>query len=144
MTRPLILRIKRLDPGVILPIKAHADDAGFDVFAPHGVTVGGHGSQTVVPLGFSAELPPGYAALFVGKSSLAEQGLIVLGGLIDPGYRGQWKAVFTVTGRSVVNVAAGKKLCQFILLPVPRVEVVEVADLAGSARGAGGFGSTEK
>ena len=144
MTRPLILRIKRHHPAARLPAKAHGDDAGFDVFAPRDVSIFGNRAPVVVALGFSVELPMGYGAVLVARSSRAADGIVILGSLIDPGYRGVWKAVVGKIGDGRESILAGEKLCQFILLPVPRVEVVEVNDLAGSARGAGGFGSTGK
>ncbi len=64
-------------------------------------------------------------------------------GLIDSGYRGELRVVLLNTDREHTFVAEpGDRIAQLVVLAVPGVAVVEVAELPSSARGTGGFGST--
>ena len=64
-------------------------------------------------------------------------------GLIDSGYRGEVRVLLLNTDRdSAFTIAAGDRIAQLVLVKVQTPEVEEVEDLAGSERGAGGFGSS--
>jgi dUTP pyrophosphatase len=137
----LKLKIKRLDPRAILPTKAHASDAGFDLYA---ISAGYISADDLTPirLGFSAEIPEGYYCQVFGRSSLAKQGVVILGGVIDSGFRGEWTVLAACVSRREVWYEAGARIAQCVILPVPRVEVVEVEELGVSERGTDGFGSS--
>jgi dUTP pyrophosphatase len=62
-------------------------------------------------------------------------------GTIDPGYRGEVRVILLNLGATPYTVRAGDRIAQLI---VARYEAVEwdEGDLAGSTRGAGGFGSS--
>ena len=64
-------------------------------------------------------------------------------GLIDSGYRGEVKVVLLNTDPAESFVAEpGERIAQLVVLRVPAVELVEVAELPQSERGALGFGSS--
>jgi dUTP pyrophosphatase len=64
-------------------------------------------------------------------------------GLIDEGYRGEIAVLLLNTDRDrAFAVTPGMRIAQLVVAPVALPEVVEAAELAASARGAGGFGST--
>lgn len=89
--------------------------------------------------------PLGYAAFIVGRSGLAlEKSLVVGGGLIDPDYRGEVKVIFNYAGSMgmSIQVKKGDRIAQFILIRCFTPPIVEVAELAPSSRGVSGFGST--
>ena len=52
------LAIRRLSPDARLPTQAHHGDAGFDLHALEGGTIGA-GERAVVPTGIAVELPEG-------------------------------------------------------------------------------------
>ena len=64
-------------------------------------------------------------------------------GVIDSGFRGE-VALPAVEhdrrGRS--RSSAGDRVCQIVIMPYERCEVVERAELSDSERGADGYGST--
>jgi dUTP pyrophosphatase len=142
--QPLTLKVVRLTPTAVLPFKAHDSDAGWDLAADEDSTLmGGH--IVMIDTGLSIEIPPGYFGLIRDRSSLARQGGGVTGGVIDAGYRGPIKVVLCNHASWPLFIRRGDRIAQLLILPVPRIEVVEVesvAFLSPTSRGAGGFGST--
>jgi len=64
-------------------------------------------------------------------------------GLVDSGYRGELLVNLVNTdAREAFLVEPGMRIAQLVVLPVPEVELVEVAELPVSERGARGFGSS--
>ena len=64
-------------------------------------------------------------------------------GLVDSGYRGELLVNLVNTdAREAFLVEPGMRIAQLVVLPVPEVELVEVAELPGSERGVRGFGSS--
>jgi dUTP pyrophosphatase len=73
----------------------------------------------------------------------AKNGLDVLAGVIDSDYRGEICCILYNTGDAVISLKAGSKICQLILEKIITPEAAWVVDLDETARGAGGFGSTD-
>ncbi len=132
----------KLDPGARTPTKGYLGDAGFDMYCSESVDIE-PGSWKDVDLGVSIQLPPKHWGLLTGRSStLRRRGLLVNQGIIDNGYRGKLFANVVNMTDETVSVKEGERLAQLILLPVWD-GVMEVAtELAPSARGDNGFGST--
>ncbi|HJO19126.1 MAG TPA: dUTP diphosphatase, partial [Acidimicrobiales bacterium] len=64
-------------------------------------------------------------------------------GLIDAGYRGELKVLLVNTDPSEpFEVVRGERIAQLVVQRVELCRFVEVEELPGSERGAGGFGST--
>jgi dUTP pyrophosphatase len=137
--------IKRLDHGLPLPSRAHPGDAGVDLCAAAPVTLA-PGERAVVPTGIAIALPDGYAAFVHPRSGLAARhGVTIVNapGTVDAGYRGEIKVVLLNTDRErPVTFQRGDRIAQLVVAPVARPVFHEVQVLPGSARGAGGFGST--
>ena len=135
-------RCKKLHPNAVLPHKEEGD-AGYDMHAVEDcvILVGG---RAVIKLGFSAELPYATYCQLKDRSSVAQAGLVVLAGVVDPSYRGEWTALVCNTRSERWFIEAGDKICQGIIRrfanPVPKW----VDDLSETDRGEGGFGSTGK
>ncbi len=141
----MILRVRRLDSAAVLPRRAHPGDAGLDLHALEAVTLA-PGERATVRTGVAIELPAGHAGWVVPRSGLAARhgiALVNAPGLIDEGYRGEVKVLLLNTDREVpFEVTAGERIAQLVLAAVASPAVVEVDELAGSARGERGFGST--
>jgi dUTP pyrophosphatase len=139
------LRITRLRPGASLPRRAHDGDAGLDLYAADGVTLE-PGERATVATGIAVEIPAGFAGLVLPRSGLAARhgiALVNAPGLIDSGYRGEIRVLLLNTDRRErFEVSPGDRIAQLLLTPVGEAEPVEVAELAESMRGAGGFGSS--
>jgi dUTP pyrophosphatase len=137
--------IKRLDPGLPMPARAHPGDAGADLFAAADVELA-PGQRAVVPTGVAIALPDGYAAFVHPRSGLAARHGVTLvnaPGTVDAGYRGEIRVTLLNTdASSPVRFQRGDRIAQLVVQRVERPVFHEVGTLPGSARGDGGFGST--
>ncbi|MCQ2402069.1 MAG: deoxyuridine 5'-triphosphate nucleotidohydrolase [Lachnospiraceae bacterium] len=105
------------------------------------------GEWKLIPLGISMELPAGYEAHVVPRSSTFKNwGLIQTNsmGVIDNSYCAtddMWMVPMLATRDTVVEI--NDRICQMrIMENQPTIEFVEVDSLPGRSRG--GFGSTGK
>jgi dUTP pyrophosphatase len=139
------LEIKRLDPDLPLPEYAHAGDAGMDLYAAVDVILE-PGARVLVPTGVAVAIPEGFGGFVQPRSGLAIRqglGLVNSPGLIDSHYRGEIKVIaINLDPREPIVISRGDKIAQFVVQPVVRAELVEVAELDATVRGEGGFGST--
>lgn len=137
--------VRRLDPTLPLPAYARSDDAGLDLVAAEDVTIA-PGDRALVGTGLAVGIPSGYTGFVLPRSGLALRlGLTLLNapGLIDAGYRGELKVLLVNHDpRAAVTVRRGERIAQLVVQPIERVQLVEVDELPGSERGAGGFGSS--
>jgi dUTP pyrophosphatase len=137
--------VRRLDEGLPLPERAHPGDAGFDLRAAVDLVLA-PGERALIPTGLAVAIPDGFAALVQPRSGLAARhglGLVNGPGLIDAGYRGEIKVIaINLDPREPFEVHRGDKIAQLVVYPVPETTLREVAELPGSERGSGGFGST--
>lgn len=141
-----MLKVKRLTPAAKAPTVAHpGEDLGYDIYAGETITIAprGHG---VVPTGIAIECtsPAGgrMGALLRDKSSMAARRLMLTGGVIDAGYRGEVRVLMENLGDAPAVIHAGDKIANLIPYPVLTGEVEVVEDLSESSRKAGGFGSS--
>ncbi|MCG5242726.1 dUTP diphosphatase [Azospirillum doebereinerae] len=131
-----------------LPSYATAGAAGFDLRAavPAGETlVLAPGKRALVPTGFAVGLPEGWEMQVRPRSGLAvKNGVTVLNtpGTVDCDYRGPVAVCLVNLGEEPFAIARGDRIAQAVIAQAPQAELVEVADLDETARGAGGFGST--
>jgi dUTP pyrophosphatase len=137
--------VRRLDPGVPLPAYALPGDAGADIVTAVDVTLA-PGERAVLPTGMAVALPAGFAAFVHPRSGLAARagmGLVNAPGTIDAGYRGEVKVIVINhdVSRPLV-LHRGERIAQLVVQRVEQATFVEVAELPGSERGAGGHGST--
>ena len=139
------LPVRRLDPGLPLPAYAHPGDAGADLCAVSDVVLP-PGGRATVGTGMAVAVPDGYAAFVHPRSGLASRhGITVVNapGTVDAGYRGEVKVVLLNTDRAEpFTVRRGDRIAQLVVQPVTRVRFLDVAELPGTPRGEGGFGST--
>ena len=137
--------ITRLDPDLPLPAYEHPGDAGLDLRARTDVSLA-PGARALVPTGVAIALPPGCVALVCPRSGLALKhgvGLVNAPGVIDAGYRGEISVILVNHDlHDAVHLRRGDRIAQLLVQRVESASLVEVSDLPGSHRGAGGFGST--
>ncbi|HIZ37709.1 MAG TPA: dUTP diphosphatase [Candidatus Ruania gallistercoris] len=137
--------LQRLDDDLPLPSYAHPGDAGLDLCAREEVRLA-PGERSAVPTGIAVALPAGYAAFVHPRSGLAaRQGVTVLNapGTVDAGYRGEIKVILVNTDPgATATLERGDRIAQLVIQRVATARLIEVEHLPGSARGAGGFGST--
>src|ERR1035438_9975219 len=137
--------IRRLDPGLPLPARAHPGDAGADLVTAVDVELA-PGQRAVVPTGVAIALPDGYAAFVHPRSGLAARhGVTIVNapGTVDAGYRGEIMVILLNTDRDrAVRFVRGDRIAQLVIQRVERAVFHEAEVLPGSSRGDGGHGST--
>lgn len=128
-----------------VPVYAHPGDAGADLTAAEAVRLE-PGRRALVGTGVRIALPDGYVAFVVPRSGLAARhGITIVNapGTVDAGYRGEIKvSLLNTDPDEAFEIAAGDRIAQLIVMPVPRANFIEVDELPDSVRGEGGFGST--
>lgn len=134
----------KIHPAAVLPYYARPGDAGMDVCACEAATLQ-PGERQLVKTGLVMELPHGTEAQMRPRSGLAlKQGITLLNtpGTIDEGYRGEVGIILINLGSEPFDIQPGMRIAQMVIAPVLHVDTVEVSEVSGTARGAGGFGST--
>jgi dUTP pyrophosphatase len=144
------VRVTRLPHGADLPLPSYqsAAAAGLDLMAavaadrPIAIAPG---RWAAIPTGLTLALPPGTEGQVRPRSGLAAQhGVTVLNspGTIDADYRGEIKVLLVNLGPDAFTVTRGMRIAQLVIASAARARLIECADLSGTARGTGGFGST--
>ena len=137
----MTLEIRVEGPGA-LPEYATEGAAGADLRAAESVTLPA-GGRAAVATGVSVEIPAGYVGLVWPRSGLAvRHGIDTLAGVIDSDYRGELKVVLVNHGDEPFRIAPGDRVAQLLVQRVERVRFTATEQVAETARGSGGFGST--
>ena len=137
--------VRLVREGAVLPVRAYPGDAGFDLAACESRELA-PGERAIVNTGVAVAIPEGYAGFVQPRSGLArEHGITIVNtpGLIDSGYRGELQVTLLNTDREQpFAVEPGMRIAQLVVMPVPRVQLVQVDELPQSERGTAGFGSS--
>ena len=134
--------------GLALPAYQTAQAAGLDLLAAvpqDAPLVLEPGKYAMVPTALTIALPAGYEAQVRPRSGLAaKHGITVLNapGTIDADYRGEISVLLINHGPAPFTIQRGERIAQMVIAAVVRAELVTVAALGKTDRGAGGFGST--
>jgi dUTP pyrophosphatase len=136
--------VQLLDKNAKVPTKANLNDAGFDLYSIIDTVIPPKQRKTV-RTGIAIQMPDHLAGLIWPRSGLSvKQGIDVLAGVVDSGYRGEIMVCLYNTSDEVVGINTGDRIAQIIFQEVPRV-TMEVHDTLGSSqRGDNGFGSSGK
>lgn len=134
-------KVKKLSLDAVLPTRNNSTDAGIDIFSNESYTLQ-PGEVHAFTTGIAAEFPEGFVALIWDRSGLGSQGIHRLAGVIDAGYRGEWKIVLVNLSGAPYEVRTGDKIAQCVLQRFEAAEVVEVEELTETVRATAGFGSS--
>lgn len=100
-----------------------------------------------IPTGLKVEIPEGYFGAIFPRSSTGTKLNIMLAnttGIIDSDYRGEISLFLVNIGEKDVIIKKNDRLCQMILIPYVKANLIKSDNLQESKRGEGGFGSTGK
>lgn len=144
VARPKVEVVQPLFHEGYLKPRHYSTDAGIDLTTSELTTVpaGGYG---LVPTGVKIELPPGTFGWVVARSStFRDFRLMVLPGVIDEGYAGEYMASVWNTSDEPVTINPGDRLCQVVVLPnlMAGLTPIPVDRIDAGDRGTNGFGST--
>ena len=134
------VKIVKTHPDAVIPRYSNPGDAGLDLTSVSAIYEHSHITYNT---GLTVEIPVGYVGLLFPRSSVykTRQALANSVGVIDSGYRGEIKLKFTRSS-DALEYNVGDRVGQLIILPYPKIELIEVKDLQVSSRGKAGFGST--
>lgn len=143
----LDVKIKKLCSSATIPQYANYGDAGLDLTA---VSVAENNDYTQYGTGLAVQVPYGYVGLLFPRSSNSKKDLLLCNsvGCVDHGYTGEVCLRFKkiVKDSEFPNTfktyEVGDRVAQLIIMPVPRVNFIQVDELDSTERGAGGFGSS--
>jgi len=142
------VKFKKLSDTAIMPVYSTDGSAGLDLFAnkigiehfKDGVPVIVYDTQIAI------EIPVGYVGMLFMRSSIAKYSITMTNavGIIDSDYRGPITLKYkVVTNTTPVIYTEGEKVGQLVIVPIPRIELVEKEELTETERGEGGYGSTD-
>ncbi|XP_020098306.1 deoxyuridine 5'-triphosphate nucleotidohydrolase-like [Ananas comosus] len=135
-----LLRVKKLSQKAILPSRASALSAGYDLSSAVEATVPARG-KALVATDLSISIPVETYARIAPRSGLSWKHAIDVGaGVIDADYRGLVGVLLFNHSDLDFQVKAGDRIAQLIIERIMTPEMVEVLDLDSTARGEGGFG----
>lgn len=141
MSLALPLRIKKLRPDAVIPESKTAAAAGLDIVTLTSVLVS-PGQTVLLESGIAAAIPDGYVGLMRPRSSAFLKKGVSIDGTIDADYRGELKVMLRNGTNETIDIKAGERYAQLVIVPAPSVWVSEVSELPTTERGTGGFGST--
>ena len=135
----------QLEDGAQVPTYAHDSDAAADMYAMEDVEVPAHSNGVPVKTGVHIQLPEGWVAFVLPRSSIGAKTPLRLSnsaGVIDSGYRGEVRALYDNIGDEPYQIHKGDRIAQMLVMPSYRFKANVVDSLEDSDRGEAGFGST--
>lgn len=143
------LVVKKFHPDAISPTKAHPGDLGYDLYALEDVDFT-YGEVKKIRTGIGVCFPENYGGLVKDRSSMASNGFMTMGGVIDSGYRGEIAVIMgcfrSVHERFVVyRIKKGDKIAQLVPIKTTEWEVYTIGqseEFAETSRNDKGFGSS--
>lgn len=139
------IKIKKVHPKAQIPSRATSTDAGADLYSVENKTMPPQ-SRSLVSTGISIEIPEGinvYGRVAPRSGLAVKNGIDVLAGVIDKGYRGTIGVVLVNTDtEKTFEIKEGDRIAQIIFENYEPLEFIEVDHLSESERSNKGFGSS--
>jgi dUTP pyrophosphatase len=138
------LDVKRITATAKLPVRSTEHASCFDICSDAEGVIN-PGERALIRTGISVAVPPGFEVQVRSRSGLAlKQGVAVLNspGTVDADYRGEVGVILINLGSEPFAYRRGDRIAQMGVYRVEMWPAVEVTELGGTARGAGGFGHT--
>ena len=136
-----------LEKGAQKPTYAHDTDACADLYAMEDTIMPARTMSNMIKTGVHVALPEGWLAMIFPRSSIGLKTPLRLSnsvGIIDSEYRGQLGVIYDNFSDSDIEIKAGERIAQILVMPSYKFKADIVDILPASSRGEGGFGSTGK
>ena len=135
---------------VKIPSRGTTDSAGIDFYVPNNVSplVIPPQKSVLIPTGIRVNIEKGWAMVAFNRGGIAVKKNLMVGAcVVDSDFQGEVFIHLNNVGKQEEVLVAGEKMIQFLVLPVPEVnmyEILNVKDLytSTSERGEGCQGST--
>ena len=143
--KPILVKI--LSPRATKPTSSTPQSVGLDLYSASktSITIPSDGGIASIPTDIAIEPPDGTYARIASRSGLAfKQNVHVIGGVIDPDYRGNISIGLCNHNEKEFTINQGDRIAQLVLEKVanPTVQIVDA--LTPTNRNIQGFGSTKK
>ncbi len=130
------MSFRKLHDNAIIPTRATAKSAGYDLYAVDDYLIDGLEGSVLVKTGVAFNCPPGLYGRIAMRSGLAvKQHLTVSAGVVDEDYPGEIGVVVSRTAPGETYIKAGTPIAQLVFEKYHTFEEVET-------KRTGGFGST--
>tara|TARA_R100000664_G_C2758180_1_gene146879 strand:- start:288 stop:707 length:420 start_codon:yes stop_codon:yes gene_type:complete len=137
-----MVKVKLLSQSAKVPTRSNTTDAGWDLYASKTDAIM-RSCRKLVSTDIAMEIPEGCVGLIWPRSGLSvKNGIAVLAGVVDSGYRGEIKVCLLNTSESTFMIEPGDRIAQMLIQKVEDVDFAEVENLDEADRGDSGFGST--
>jgi dUTP pyrophosphatase len=138
----------KLRENAVIPSRESLCAAGCDLSAAIDTNIMIPPHQTVkIPTGLAMELPEGtFGAIYARSGIATKEGLAPANkvGVADSDYRGEIMVALHNHSNEYRIVEPGQRIAQLIIQPYIAAVYEETNILSETARGAGGFGSTDR
>lgn len=143
----MILKFKKLAKEAVIPTKANATDAGYDLTTTRFTQEFDRSGKMVLVYhtDIAVEIPEGHVGLLMMRSSVCERSVTLTNaaGVIDSGYRGELTGKFKITTDALPTIyQPGEVFAQLVIIPSPLFDVEVTDELSESDRGENGYGSS--
>ncbi len=144
----LIIHLTQLKNSEGLPVPHYQTEhsAGVDLYAAvDGEVVLDAGKWKLIPTGIAVAIPEGHEGQVRPRSGLALKhgiGMLNAPGTIDADYRGEIGIILFNFSEKPFTIKRGDRIAQLVFARIEKAKFVTVDTLAGTERGAGGFGHT--
>lgn len=142
------LKFKKIADNAKLPRASKKGDAGLDLCCINSETIT-PGTVTLIRTGIELADVESMERVFMKfetRSGHSAKGLIVLGGVLDEGYRGELKVMMTKLTPGIISFQPGDRVAQMLVhkiyLDNENLQILESDTKSDSERGENGFGST--
>lgn len=145
------VRFKKLNKDAVTPRYSRENDAAMDLVAISKKRVVNSDRYDLemdakyieYSTGLAFEIPENHVGLIFPRSSISNTDLTLANsvGVVDSNYRGEVTFRFRVT-KNESQYQVGDRVGQLLIIPYPKVELQEVAELSDTERGSGSYGSS--
>ena len=129
------------EKAALLPVRAHATDAGADILTPRSFMLPAK-SSAIIRTGVHVELPHETVGMLKSKSGLNIFHDIVGEGVIDEGYDGEIVVKLYNLGNEPYQFERGDKIIQLVVMKICYPAIEQADEIRGGERGGAGYGST--
>ena len=135
------IKFKKYSSAAHVPTKATSGSACYDVYSTIDIKLA-PGVTKKIPLDLGFKFSKRYVCRICPRSSLSLLPTFIGGGVVDSDYCGNISVILTNFDSSDVNIKVGDRIAQIMFLKTEEASFDEVFVLGTTARGSGGFGST--
>ena len=139
------VKVVKMYDDVQIPSYAHPEDAGADIYSYDDVVIEG-GETKLIHTGLKFGIPAGYEIQIRPRSGNSLKTKIRIANTpatIDSSFTGEVGIIVDNIGSEPIHIEKGFKIAQILIKPVPMMIFEETDELASTARGEDGFGSTD-